>query len=588
MKTKWDLTVFYKNENDPKIESDILAIEKVYSDFEKKYKNKKDYLENENSLAKALEDWDTLLGVAGSWTPAMYLNYRKDLDAFNQKADSLFNKVVNRLTLASNKILFFNLALGKIDKKLQAKFLASDKLAPFRYYLQRSFDTAKYDLGESEEKILNLKSLPAREMWSSSQEKLLNSQTINFEGRELPIPEASYKIFELPKQKRYALQRLLSEKLKSISYFAEAELNAVYTDKKINDELRGFSEPYSATILGYQNDEKSIINFVDTVTKNFPISHKFYKLKAKLLKLPRLRFPDRSVSIGKNSKKVSFEEGLAVFKKALSGVDEKYVKILDRFIENGQIDVYPVKGKRGGAYCSHSTGNPTFVLLNQVDSIDSIMTLGHEMGHAFHSELSKVQRPIYQDYTISVAEVASTLFENFVFEELLKTMTEKEKIVALHDRIEDDIKTIFRQIACFNFELDLHRNVRTNGAITKEEIAKAHNKHMKAYLGNVFDLEEDDGYFFVQWPHLRYFFYVYSYAYGQLISKALYKKYQQDKNFIKQIEKFLSAGGSKSPGEIFKEIGIDTSKPEFFLDGLKSIEDDIKRLEKLAKSAKLV
>ena len=588
MKTKWDLTVFYKNEDDPKIESDILAIEKAYSDFEKKYKNKKGYLEKEDSLAKALEDWDALLEVAGSWKPAMYLNYRKDLDAFNQKADSLFNKVINRLTLASNKILFFNLALGKIDKKLQTKFLSSGKLAPFRYYLQRSFDTAKYDLGESEEQILNLKSLPAREMWSSSQEKLLNSQTIKFEGKELPIPEAANKLFELPKQKRYALQQLLSEKLKSISYFAEAELNAIYTDKKINDELRGFSEPYSATIIGYQNDEKSIINFVDTVTKNFSISHKFYKLKAKLLKLPRLRFPDRSVSIGKNSKKVSFEEGLNIFKKALGDVDEKYVKILDRFIENGQIDVYPVKGKRGGAYCSHSTSNPTFVLLNQVDSVDSIMTLGHEMGHAFHSELSKVQRPIYQDYTISVAEVASTLFENFVFEELLKTMSEKEKIVALHDRIEDDIKTIFRQIACFNFELDLHRSVRANGAITKEEIAKTHNKHMLAYLGNAFELKEDDGYFFVQWPHLRYFFYVYSYAYGQLISKALYKKYQQDKGFIKQIEKFLSAGGSRSPEDIFKEIGIDTSKPEFFLDGLRSIEEDIKRLEKLAKSAKLV
>ena len=209
MKTKWDLTVFYKNEDDPKIESDILAIEKAYSDFEKKYKNKKGYLEKEDSLAKALEDWDALLEVAGSWKPAMYLNYRKDLDTFNQKADSLFNKVINRLTLASNKILFFNLALGKIDKKLQTKFLSSGKLAPFRYYLQRSFDTAKYDLGESEEQILNLKSLPAREMWSSSQEKLLNSQTIKFEGKELPIPEAANKLFELPKQKRYALSAIL-------------------------------------------------------------------------------------------------------------------------------------------------------------------------------------------------------------------------------------------------------------------------------------------------------------------------------------------------------------------------------------------
>ncbi len=106
---------------------------------------------------------------------------------------------------------------------------------------------------------------------------------------------------------------------------------------------------------------------------------------------------------------------------------------------------------------------------------------------------------------------------------------------------------------------------------------------MKAYLGPQFTMKEDDGYFFVQWPHLRYFFYVYSYAYGEIISKALYSKYKHDKNYMKEIEKFLSAGGSKSPEQIFKDIGIDTGKPEFFVEGLKEIEEDIKKLEALIK-----
>jgi oligoendopeptidase F len=223
------------------------------------------------------------------------------------------------------------------------------------------------------------------------------------------------------------------------------------------------------------------------------------------------------------------------------------------------------------------------VLLNHVDSAKSVMTLGHEMGHAIHGELSKVQKPLYENHTISVAEVASTLFENFVFEELLKTMTEKEKIIALHDRIQDDVQTIFRQIACFNFEVELHETIRKNGSLSKEEMGTLMNKHMKAYLGPKFTLTDLDGYFFVSWGHLRMFFYVYSYAYGQLISKALYKKYQADKNYIHEIKKFLSAGGSKSPEDIFKDIGIDTTKPEFFIEGLKSIEEDIERLKKLIK-----
>jgi oligoendopeptidase F len=208
------------------------------------------------------------------------------------------------------------------------------------------------------------------------------------------------------------------------------------------------------------------------------------------------------------------------------------------------------------------------------------------MGHAIHAELSKAQPPIYRGHTISVAEVASTLFENFVFDEIFEKLSEKEKIVALHNKIEDDIQTIFRQIAVFNFENELHETIRDRGDMSKEDIAGLMNKHMKSYLGSAFKLQPDDGYFFVAWSHIRRFFYVYSYAYGQIVSRALYAKYKQNKNYLKKIEEFLKAGGSKSPEAIFRDIGIDTSDPKFFEAGLKNIETDIERLEKMLKNAK--
>lgn len=111
---------------------------------------------------------------------------------------------------------------------------------------------------------------------------------------------------------------------------------------------------------------------------------------------------------------------------------------------------------------------------------------------------------------------------------------------------------------------------------------------MMSYLGPKFKLTEADGYFFVYWSHIRRFFYVYTYALGYLTSSALYKRYKKDKEFLNRIEQFLSAGGSKSPVDIFKEIGIDISSPTFFQEGLESIEEDIKLLEKLAKEAKLI
>jgi oligoendopeptidase F len=183
---------------------------------------------------------------------------------------------------------------------------------------------------------------------------------------------------------------------------------------------------------------------------------------------------------------------------------------------------------------------------------------------------------------MSVAEVASTFFEQVVSSELENHLSKKEQIIFLHNKIKGDVQTIFRQIACFNFELELHQKIREKGQLAKKDIAILMNKHMKAYLGDAVDLKEDDGYFFVQWSHIRNFFYVYSYAYGQIISRALFENWKKDKSYAKRIEQFLSSGSSMSPEDIFKKIGIDTSSKTFFETGLKSVENDIKRLEKLA------
>ena len=204
------------------------------------------------------------------------------------------------------------------------------------------------------------------------------------------------------------------------------------------------------------------------------------------------------------------------------------------------------------------------------------------MGHAFHTELSKSQGILYHSYSLSLAETASTLFETLALDAILEKLSLKEQIIVLHDKISDDISTIFRQIACFNFELELHNTIREKGYISKEEIADIHNRNMKAYLGLLFDLKEDDGYFFVHWSHIRNFFYVYTYAYGQLVSKALISKYYRDKNFWKSIERFLSAGGKATPEEILEEIGVSVHSGGIWKEGLKQIEKDIDKLEKLA------
>lgn len=585
IKTKWDLSIFYKSGTDPQIRKDVDSVKRATILFEKKYANVDDYLKDEDKLLIALKDYEKLLLQDGS-KPIQYFYYRKDLNGRDLEAEANLNKLISELTEYENKILFFGLKLGKIEKSLQAKFLKSERLSKYHYLLKKTFEMSKYNLAEPEEKILNLKNLPSYGLWVNGVEKAISKKTVKFKGRQMSIGEAQYQVANCNTKDRRILRNKIAEEIKLVSDFAESELNAIVLNKKIGDELRGFKHPYSSTILGYENNEESILNLVSTVTKSFGISNRFYDIKKKLLKLNILEYCDRSAKIGKTKKKISFEQAYKILHPILKEADYEYADILDKMLSNGQIDVYPRLGKTGGAYASSSTNVPTVVLLNHTDDFKSLMTFAHEIGHAIHSELSKNQPVIYEGYVTPVAETASTFFEQMVFDTIFEKLSNKEKTIALHDKIQGDIETIFRQIAAFNFEVELHENIRAKGSLSVDDIGELHNKHMKSYLGSSVKMQKIDGLNFITWSHFRRFFYVYAYAYGQIISKALYEKFKKDRNFGDKIKEFLSAGGSKSPDDIFMDIGIDTTKPDFFNNALLSIDDDIRKLEKLTKNIK--
>ena len=586
---QWNLGLLYSSRQDPAIMKDVEILEKKYAAFAAKYDiADKVYTRDAKSLLEALTDYEKLAEDSDS-KPIMYFYFLKDIEGTSELgtiATSQLALLGNRLTKAANALTFFLITLGTISAEFQKKFLADPQLARFKVLLSRIFADARYSLTTSEEKVLNLKNMPSREMWIMATERLLSTITVTWKGKKMPLSEAHYSVSSLSSpRERKALEALVNEAQKGIASAAEAEMNAVVTDKKIEDELRGYKTPYEATVLGYRNDPKVIDNLITTVTKHNHVAHSFYKLKAKLLKLKKLSYSDRAAKIGTVKRGFDFAQSTEILKKTFGAIDKKYADYLDSYIANGQIDVAPRVGKQGGAYCAGFYKLPTFVLLNHVGNLYSLKTYGHEMGHAFHGELSRSQGPIYSQYSTALAETASTLFESLVMDSVFDSLSDAEKIVVLHDKINDDISTIFRQVACFNFEKDIHEAVRTKGFVTKEVIAELHNKNMKEYLGPVFDLDPSAGYAFVSWSHIRRFFYVYTYAYGMLVSKALLRRYRQDKSFWTSIEKFLSSGGKASPEEILAEIGIDMSSPEFFREGIAEIEADIEKLRKLTQKS---
>ncbi len=579
----WNLSQIYSSTKDQRIESDLQKIEKLVTNFERKYDTvDKTYLSDSSALLEALCSFEQLSAHVMP-KPLYYLFYRQSTDSSNAEVHALMSLLESRAAKIGNQLQFFFIALGSIPRERQGVFLADQRLLKFKFFLECIFSDAAHKLSLGEEKVLALKKLPAAELWRTHNDKLLGSRLINWKGKKLPLGEALSLISE---QKTAALRKKLAllvyKELKEVAQFSEAEINALFIDKKIDDELRGFKTPYESTVREYRNDPAVIDQLVRVVTENFSIAHRFHRVKAKLLKQKKLDYWDRAAKIGVTKSTYSFDDSLRFLKKTFGAIDQKYADILNRTVVEGRIDVPPRKGKQGGAYCSSSFAHPTFVLLNHVGTLNSLSTFAHEMGHAFHGELSKSQSPLYYECSYSLAETASTLFEAIAGNAVFESLPEKEKIIVLHDKINGDIATIFRQIACFNFELELHQTIRSKGSVTKEEICTIHNKNMQAYLGPTFRMIPEDGYMFASWSHIRRFFYVYSYAYGSIVSKALLRRYKSDPSFWKNIEIFLSAGGKDTPENILKEIGIDVSKPDFFREGLKEIEEDISLLEKLA------
>jgi oligoendopeptidase F len=584
-KTEWDLKTLYKSLKDLQIEKDVSEAERKIKSFAKKYTKDQSYLEDSKSLLKLLKEDNKIDELAGVNKPLRYLHLLRESGVLDQEIDKKMVLISERLKKVSILTQPIFLKLGKIDKKTQKKFLVSKDLEEFHYFLKLFFERAKYQLSESEEKVLLLKSGPSSSMWNKGFDKASSKKTVKLDGKEISLGEATFKLKDLPKVKRDKLYSEIMEQAISLADYAEGELNSTILDKKINDELRGKKNPYDSRFLADEVDEKNILDFAKLVTDNFKIAHKFYRIKKKLLNLEEreMNYVDRLATIGKIKEKFTFEKSSKILLEVFEEVNPKYSKLLNEFLINGQIDVYPRKNKSSGAFQWAGTNVPTVVLLNHVDNLDSLTTYAHEMGHTIHSTLSKENQPIhYQGYSTAVAETASTFFENFVFDKALENLSEKEKIIALHDQIDSKIATVFRQIAAFNFELDLHNKIRKEGFAEHQEIAKLMQKHLKSYLGDAIRLEEKDGYAYVLWSHFRNFFYVYTYAYGELISDSLYEKYKENPKFIKKIEEILKAGDSMPPKKIFKKAGIDISDMKFFKKGLEKIEKDIEKLEKLA------
>ncbi|CAG1022854.1 oligoendopeptidase F [Methylococcales bacterium] len=578
-KEKWDLPgLFYENETDPRIEHDLVVTEGAYRAFAKKHRSLK-WLRTEAATLKAVKEYLDLESLPGS-KALYYFSYRQQLDATDTIAERALNRLSDRLTRVGNELLFFPLELAKIPADKRRKLLKHQNAAPYRWFLKSLFADAKFQLTEPEEKILNLKSLTSRSLWVTGTEKIINKKTIVWKGKPMPIHGALMQFEQLPRQERHQMWEKIKVVLKDVAEVAENELVALVLDKKVEDELRGYEKPYSATTRGYDSNDATLEKLVEVIAgRGYELSRRFFGLKRKVLGRD-LTYIDRNESVG-TEPKIPFSTAVSICRETFYDFDSEYGKYFDSMLERGQIDVWPKSGKGGGAFCSSGVGQPTMVFLNHNDSLESLRTLAHEMGHALHAFRSKSQPPYYEGHSILTAETASTFFESLAMESLLAKVGPEEQIAILNGMIGDRIGTMIMCIARFRFELEIHERIRKEGGMTWQEMSAALARHFSDYVGKSIDTKDEHGLIVVSKPHYRMNFYQYSYSFGEIGSSIMRARYKDDKSYGKEVDKFLSAGESAPVEDIFRSIGIDMSESETFHQGLDLLEKDIERFEKL-------
>lgn len=326
-------------------------------------------------------------------------------------------------------------------------------------------------------------------------------------------------------------------------------------------------------------------NLISTIHDSFPEFYRYMKLRKKLLGVDDLHMYDVYVPLVKDLDiEIPYQEAIEKVKEGLAPLGDQYVNDLTQGMTGGWIDWFENKGKTSGAYSTSVYGVHPYVLMNYQDNMDNMFTLAHEMGHAMHSFYSdRTQNYINSNYTIFVAEVASTLNESLLMNHLLETTTdEKTKLYLLNHYLEQFRGTIFRQTMFAEFEMLVHDRINQGEPMTAESLSQTYHQLNKDYFGPDVVIDEEIAMEWARIPHFYRPFYVYKYATGFSAAVALSEQILSEKQpAVDRYLTFLSSGGSDYPLNLLKRAGVDMNTPEPIVAAMKVFSSLIDQMEAL-------
>lgn len=326
-------------------------------------------------------------------------------------------------------------------------------------------------------------------------------------------------------------------------------------------------------------------NLIATVNEYIPLLNRYLKLRKRMLKLDELHMYDLYVPIVEEVKdEITYQQACDTVVSALAPLGKDYIDALTRGFAERWIDVYETPGKRGGGYSSGAYGTHPFILLNFQNKRDSLYTLAHELGHSMHSYYTRKHQPYqYGDYTIFVAEVASTLNEGLLTEYLLNNTSDvASRIALLNQSLEDLRGTLFRQTMFAEFELAIHTHAEQGAPLTADTLSELYLDLNRKYYGAETVVDDLTA---IEWgriPHFYYDFYVYQYATGISAASALVQQIlSEGQPAVDRYLRFLSSGSSDYSIELLKRAGVDMTTPEPVQQALQLFDAHLTQMEQL-------
>jgi oligoendopeptidase F len=583
----WDLTDLFEGIDDPRIESDVAQAETEAAAFRERYHGKVADLDAA-ALAEAVAAYERIESALVRPLTFAHLVFATNM------ADAARGALVARLgekaAALDTQLLFFGLEWAEVADDVAETLLADPALDHWRHHLQSLRKFRPYLLSEPEERIVTEKTVSGTSAWSRLYEELLGALRVTIDGEEVPLEPAMAKLYDPDRDTRRAAAEAITDALGPGLRTRTFVFNTILLDKSIDDRLRGYPTWLSSRNLANETTDEAVEALIHATTSRYDLPQRYYRLKARLLGLDRIEHYDRFAPISSDATRIPWDEARAVVVDAYSDFSEEAGSIVARFFEESWIDGPVRPDKRTGAFCATTIpGVHPYVLMNYTGDRRAILTLAHELGHGLHGVLAQPLGYINSSTPLTTAETASVFGEAVTFERLLGQEDDPHRrLDLLAGRIEDAIATTFRQIAMNRFEDSVHTERRGRGELAPERFGELWLERQAELFGDAVGL---DGYT-PWWSYIPHFTgapgYVYAYAFGYLFSLAIYRRYVlEGDGMVEPYLDLLRAGGSRSPEELARIVGLDLTDPSIWASGLDALGEELDEAERLADELEL-